>query len=234
MSERRFGVEIECGLNGAGWGGSETVRRSLRDAKIPVLSVGHDGSGVEVRTRVLKGDKGFEELKSVFDHLIKIGCYVETPPDGQHIHLEALEYKGVAGRDNRKRFIESYVNNRDNILPMIYKDRWTDDTNCAAIWEDVVAANKHDTTYGAKGWDINLYNLSRSSNKTTIEVRLHEGNLDFEKAKAWISFWQDFLDKIPLRKTPFPKYKGTLLDRVVTREDTKAKLKAAVEGYAHA
>lgn len=224
--ERTFGVEIECGHgNGAGY-----VNQRLDAKGVPVLSVGRDGSGVEVRTRVLQGTKGFKELNDVFRVLNEIGCYV-TYRDGQHVHFGGAEFHGELGTPARARLIESFVNNRHHILPFVDPYRHKNGTNCGDQWTRLVETNKHVEAFGAKGWDINLANLKRD--RGTIEVRLHEGNLEYEKAEAWITFWLNFLNAIAQRSTVIPAFSNvnSLFRSTKTREATKQKLLAAAEGY---
>src|SRR5512138_1933860 len=92
--ERGFGVEIECGHRD----GCDHVRASMQSAGFNMRSdyahggynVGYDGSGVEVRTPILRGKEGFRELKRIFKHLNDEGCYVTTR-DGMHVHHDAPE-----------------------------------------------------------------------------------------------------------------------------------------------
>lgn len=227
---RRFGVEIECGhSNGYRW-----VLNELRNKKIPHGSVGCDGSGVEVRTAPLRGEAGFRSLKKLMTHLVNIGCWT-AHADGQHIHIEARDYRDDPAA--RARLIESYIANRDNIVKFVdpYRRNYG---SCSNLWEsrnkkvrpDLLEGLKRGETY-SRG-DVNLSNL-RPNHTGTIEIRLHEGNLDFEKIEAWIRFWIDFLDRVKAAKRPLRSYvnDGTMFRGVKVDPAVRAKLKAAAKRY---
>lgn len=226
-AERRFGVEIECGHRG----GTATVSDRLRAAKIPHLDVGHDGSGVEVRTRPLQGKKGFRDLKKLLEHLQQIGCYVTTA-DGQHIHIEARDY--AADANLRARLIESYAANREHIVKFVAPYRRASYGSCSNIW---AGPNKNAHLERVKKGellgrgDLNLSNLGGS--KGTVEIRLHEGNLEFEKIQAWIHFWMDFLDRVKVSPKPLRPYVAphTLFRGIKVDPVMREKLKAAAKSY---
>ena len=235
--ERRFGVEIECGHpKGRDW-----VAETLRREKIPHRYVDWDGSGAEVQTEPLQGEEGFESLRTLMNFLLEIGCYVKKA-DGQHIHIEALDYR--ADKDLRTRFIESYLNNRDHIVQFIDPYRRDNYDMCANAWAGKpsphastqvnLAGLKAGIAFGSKGYDINMSNLKQGDGRGTIEIRLHEGNLDFDKAQAWITFWMGFLDHVKEVQEPLRKFKTPETMFVMSGVDPekRAKLKEAAERYA--
>ena len=230
-TERRFGVEIECGHPR----GTSGVITSLRKYRIPHEDVGSDGSGVEVRTRPLRGKEGFRKLKKLMDHLQKIGCYI-TQADGQHIHLEAKDYE--ADPELRARLIESYAANREHIIKFVdpYRRNYG---SCSNVWEgsrkkkpnqERLRQVKQGVLFG-RG-DLNLSNL-REGYHGTIEIRLHEGNLEFEKIQAWIHFWMDFLDRVKASDKPLRPYANehTLFRGIHIDPVMRAKLREAAKRY---
>lgn len=85
--DRRFGVEIEHG-NPAGW--LEVGKKVRR--KFPRWdNTGSDGSGVEVRSPILRGQSGLDELGEVMEFLTEIGGYV-SQSDGMHVHHDARDF----------------------------------------------------------------------------------------------------------------------------------------------
>jgi Putative amidoligase enzyme len=231
-AERRFGVEIECGYAG----GVPDLANKLRINKIPHQDVGHDGTCAEVRTRPLKGKQGFRSLKKLMEYLQSVGCYITTA-DGQHIHIEARDYAESA--DLRARLIESYAANRDHIVKFVdpYRRSYGSCTNLWAVnkkpHKERLDGVKKGEFYG-RG-DVNLSNLDLSDpySHGTIEIRLHEGTLDFEKTQAWISFWIEFLDRVKGSRKPLKEYKtpDTLFQGVKVDPVVRAKLKAAAASY---
>jgi len=235
FAERRFGVEIECGhKKGRAW-----VQKKLTDDKIPHYFVDYDGSGCEVQTHPLQGELGFAQLKVLMDYLKDIGCFVKKV-DGQHIHIEALDY--AKDKDLRYNFIKSYLTNRDHIVQYIDPYRRDNYEMCSNAWageysphetaQTSLDALKEGKAWGAKGYDINMYNLTPGG-RGTIEIRLHEGTLDFHKAQAWISFWQGFLDHIVKIQAPLGRFKSAdnLLRRAGVDPKMRAKLHEAAKQY---
>lgn len=107
VSERTFGVEIECtygqaplksGLRRDYEGRDSMLRRARQEIKAHkdfsgwAGNIGMDGSGVEIRSPILKGQDGIEEFKAFMDFLIEKGSSV-TNQDGMHVHHGAKDYK---------------------------------------------------------------------------------------------------------------------------------------------
>lgn len=109
VSDRTFGVEIECTYgarptgksdvyNRINWGERDPMRqRAIKDIKANkdlarwASNVGIDGSGIEIRSPILKGQEGIEELGAFFDFLIEKGSTV-TNQDGMHVHHGAEDF----------------------------------------------------------------------------------------------------------------------------------------------
>lgn len=238
---RKFGVEIECGNDDHN---PETVRKLFKEREIPITGVDYDGSGIELKTAPMPANnKGFEYLKTVFAVLNEIKCYV-TEDDGQHVHFEALDY--AQDKSLCARMIRSYLTNRDTIIQFIDPYRRANYEMCANAWAgeysphseahpNAIELLEKGRLLGSKGYDVNLANL-RANGRGTIEVRLLEGNLDFEKARAWISFWVGFLDTCKRAKRPLGKFGSddTLMNRIGVDSEMRQKLKEAAEKYGNA
>lgn len=224
LSQRRFGVEIECGFPG----GPNAVRTLLDKEKIKPLSVGADGSGVEVRSPVLKGTKGLDWLKECMQALRENGGYV-TLADGLHVHHEGTPgYKLTRNSSidtiTCLRLIHSWKNNNDVLDKFVARRRRTH-SYCAKVWKNgEYVKNAADGSYPGKYSDLNLRSLN--SSKGTIEIRLHEGTLDFDEADAWIRFGQAMLDLAAKSDQPLPKQKNpeALLNVLLESDDVKQRL----------
>lgn len=205
MRDRRFGVEIECGHPNGHVHVDGLLRRHLPQwfdgSWGPVrATVGVDGSGVEARTPPLAGKQGFEELRLAFQILLDDGAYV-TSRDGMHVHHDAPEFRAnpalivtaAKAWARNEQLIESFVNpiraNR-GACPRINQPRI--DT---AEYQVKHGANAHDV---ASHWGRGAINFGdlRQYGFGTIELRLHEGTLDFDTAEAWITFGQRFLNRV--------------------------------------
>src|SRR5512146_2291252 len=89
MTKRGFGVEVECGNYELNY---TQLPGLLKKASVPFKSVGFDGSGIEVRTKILRGAEGFRNLKDLFLYLNEIDCHV-AGCDGMHVHIDAPEFR---------------------------------------------------------------------------------------------------------------------------------------------
>lgn len=234
LSQRRFGVEIECGFPE----GCEAAHALLKREKIKPLSVGRDGSGVEVRSPILKGTSGLAWLKECMECLRENGGYV-TNSDGMHVHHEGTPgYKSIKFGTLQQtnliaciRFIKSWRNNDEWIDKFVQPRRRDLPWACAKVYKDAerIKAVEKGEPFPGKYSDINLSPLN--SSKGTIEIRLHEGTLDFEEAEAWIRLCQSLLDTAAKGTKPVPKQRSlnALLDLLIDSDEIKGRLVAKAE-----
>jgi len=194
-SQRTFGVEIECGNDNYG---THAMGIALAKAGIPLYNgVGHDGSGLEIRTPVLKGEKGYQALTKMMDFLNEKGCYV-TREDGMHVHIGAPELR----EDEKacRALAETWFCNQSIIGRMVSAHR----RNCIVQGTMVCAqiTKSEMETWGQTqrqaiksfGRKYKALNMSNIPIRNTVEFRLHEGCLDPRKAIAWIKFCQSLVE----------------------------------------
>lgn len=194
--KRRFGVEIECGFPG----GTDAVR-SLFHRELTYRSwyLGHDGSGVELKTPVLEAERGFEVLREAMERLKENGGYVTTM-DGMHVHHDAPEF--VHNAHKCLLLVESWHNNIRSIHQMVSPYRRS--SGACPHWRSSEIESLKDwanggSTFYASRNDLNLNALRRHG---SVEIRLHEGTLDPDVAIAWIMFGQRFIDDVLKRARP--------------------------------
>ena len=223
MRDRKFGVEIECGHR---TGNTARVRellvREVAEGNIDRRwvrsgSVGSDGTLVEIRSPILAGKAGFSELRKVMKLLTDTGGYV-TSYDGMHVHHDAPEF--VGNLELTRELVRSWVANRKNIEKFVARDRW--DNGACSAWSGeslnlLESAKKFGThreiLTTPDGYTYEKYfaygrrdlNISALEEHGTVELRLHEGCLDFERAEAWIRFGQAFLNKVANGKKAVPE-----------------------------
>lgn len=223
MSNRAFGVEIECYLpedmyrhvcncdfcseeyddvdavdsadnfladnNFHSWVGLTTHDDSLDSADY----------GVEIKSPILVGLEGFAELEKVFAALNRAGFWVDQSC-GMHVHHDARDF--VEDFELQKRLVESWMENQNLIDNMVAP--WRVGNGHCESWDDY---DFHDfvnqSGSGPRG-SLNMQNL-HYRDIDTIEIRQHEGTLNYEEAESWIKFGQSFLDSIAGRKSPLPK-----------------------------
>lgn len=86
--KRKFGVEIEHGNADKNY---VTVGEAVRKKFPKWTNTGSDGSGIEVRSPILQGQGGFDELGEVMEYLKELGGFVTTS-DGMHVHHDASDF----------------------------------------------------------------------------------------------------------------------------------------------
>lgn len=194
---RRFGVEIECGLP-RGTGQAEDLFsvdwEGHRDGEEEGWWVDSDGSGVEVKTPILRGEKGFEKVRWAMDLLKAEGGYV-TNADGLHIHHDAPEF--VSNPNLCLQLVNSWRNN-EPVIHQFVAPRRRQSSACPSWSQGYFEylerwARGESSVLSASRNDLNLASLRSHG---TIEVRLHEGTLDADVAIAWIMFGQRFIHEV--------------------------------------
>ena len=223
MNDRTFGVELEFNISsdrrpGGNYGGYDeghaAAEEAIRAAGLDHWTkenywMGSDGSGIEIRTPILSGQKGMNELKTAMDALKAAGGQCNTH-DGMHVHHGAPEFV-----DNKELMIlagESWINCRKFIVDFV-DPRRDAGYPCPNTWsaskiEKMKKAEAKGRMNGNTLWyncasggraDFNMSALYEHGN---IEFRLHEGTLDSDVAEAWIRFGQRFITTILKRGTP--------------------------------
>ncbi len=201
MRDRKFGVELEFATDGIG---REGIARELGRAFDSVGlrrwyfldRIHHDGSELELATPPLRGKTGFETLKFVMDKLSYLGCYT-TEEDGLHIHHDAPEF--TDNIDLCIRLVKNWKSNSHLIYQFVSPERthgyYEEDNGHWACpqWTDSAIHNL-EVRREIPHWDRNDLNLNALGKHGTIEIRLHEGTLDFNEASSWIQFGQKFID----------------------------------------
>jgi len=201
VTQRKFGVELEHGnrlyrhgevlsaLKGKGYPtGARTGVAIFRPPTCYTSTA--DGTGVEIRTPALQGVRGLEELEQVIRDLKDLGGYV-TAADGMHVHHQSRDFHRQW--DKLQDLAETWLTNRELIKQFVAIRRWTS-FSCSSISKDTVDRAIKNKMYNGFGrTDLNLAALPRHG---TIEIRLHEGTLDENKAVAWVVFGQAFIGTV--------------------------------------
>lgn len=215
ISERRFGLEIECGISG----NENAVMRRLQDEVGGEWDLDYDGTEFEIRTPIFQGEEGFSRLERTYA-IINDGGGFTTDMDGGHVHLEALDYTSYG---MLARLVRSWINLEPAIEGIVAPYRRGSYAACPKVWnKDRAKATYIQRNFTGRG-NLNINNIrSRISNGAssvdeygycdgcgerptycwcdtsppTVEVRLHEGSLNYEHMAAWIQMCQGLLDKV--------------------------------------
>lgn len=200
LSERTFGVEIECGIprhpdrTEYSYGRAIELFRNFEECGTWYVS--SDGSGVEVQSPPLEGKEGLLALGRAFQLLIDDEAYVSAS-DGMHVHHGAEDYK----RNPAKiiQLVRIWMANQDKINLLVSPMRR--DYGACPNWRPKdfntllrqAKALSPDAQFDGYIGRKNL-NVTAIGKHGTIEFRGHEGCLDLQTAADWIAFGQKFLD----------------------------------------
>jgi len=135
------------------------------------------------------------------------------------VHHDAPEF--VNDIDKCIQLVASWYNNRNIIYqfvdPLRTEDEYGEDRGYWACpkWHisEIRRFRRERELADYDRHDLNLISLLEHG---SIEIRLHEGTLNYEEAESWIRFGQRFIDSVVKRKTSV-KYTGTpetLLKRI--------------------
>ncbi len=201
--DRKFGIEFEFGLNLPATGphtyGSDNrdwhMKNILEECGVSDFRIGHDGTEWEIKTPPLSGPNGFKKVKRFLEGVLDRGAFV-TDSDGLHVHHDAPEFIDEPLRTLT--LVENWVENQAEIMKMVHRNRngrWA-----CPPWSiyDVdrfkqnIESNVEEPSQGFGRKNLNVSALRRHG---TIEVRLHEGTLNYEEVLSWVRFGQSFIGK---------------------------------------
>ncbi len=207
MSNRAFGVEIECYApdgNHDSWtnNGVDYTIDLLKDAgysdwaSLTTIDESlENGYGVEVKSPPLSGTNGYKYVKLMMNFLSKRNFWVDESC-GFHVHVDAPEFVGNSRLI--KKAVKAWMRNQELINNMVAQNR-TQNSHCEPWSQDDLMDLERclddyngDTESTHRG-TINVGSLSYHG---SIEIRQHEGTLNPEEAVSWIKFCQAFVDTV--------------------------------------
>lgn len=193
------------------WGGDEENSLGCEEAARLLYDNGFhawtenihpDGSGVEIPSPILHGIAGLYELREVMGLLKRNGFYT-SEQDGMHVHHDAPEFR--ENPELTARLVELWEENLPIIDRFVAPERrggyhWACSSYAASEdnWRKFKESKSLEDLHRDKFRSLNVIPLRWHG---TIEFRLHEGTLDFNKAAAWIKFGQGLLDRAVRSKT---------------------------------
>lgn len=208
ISERRFGVEMECITN------TNAFTEACRRRGITVLSRGYshvtpshntwmltpDGSlsytgrregfrTIEVVSPILKGQAGMEALKKVCEAHAEVGTIVNRTC-GLHVHHDAT----ALTLGQAKRIAHSYSNVQGIIDSLVAPSRRANNAYCGRLSPGDLRNIDAAITIGNMANNMGRYknvNIGHAYHThKTIEFRQHQGTVDYDKIAAWITLGQ--------------------------------------------
>jgi hypothetical protein len=188
--DRKFGIEFEFAMpirsDLSRWSSTRTnaFRNLLTENGLADFNIGHDGSEWEVRTPPLSGPNGFKRVKRFLEVILENGGYV-TGADGLHVHHDAPEF--IGNTPLTVKLVESWLRNQNEIMKMVHSRR--NNSSACPIWNWEAIDNLKIERISERR-NLNVRALQEHG---TIEVRLHEGTLDYEEVFSWVRFGQAFI-----------------------------------------
>lgn len=190
---RKFGVEIECNLQGGYHGDAASRLRSMIPTGWKVKSDGslNSTTGVEIVGPPLIGEQGLAQLRTVCDALVQVGATVDRRC-GLHVHHDVRDI----GREGLVHFVRSWAANQSLLDWLVSPSRRSgSDPYYCRSWTDSQLRNLSATrlTVGERYKTVNVHSFSKFG---TVEIRQHQGTLSFRKIEAWIKIAQAMLDAV--------------------------------------
>lgn len=226
VSYRAFGVEFEVEskeyLRQSARKLSKELQETMIDSKhslIDYIRAHHDGSlhkefGVEFVTTILRGDKGLKIIRQLTKILNKY--FITSNRCGLHIHLSVEDFDDKELIDlyyiyqNIQPILKYYVrkdrlsNKYCSKIPKLTKQTLSDIrkklTTKTFDNEEVVNAKKLKDIHTGKHWDG--INFSSIPEHGTLELRMMEGTLDYDKIVQWIKLHMRIIDWVKSNNNP--------------------------------
>jgi hypothetical protein len=215
---RRFGVEIEfngcsrwsvqaqidAGAFGRGW-------RVKSDCSVR-------GEGLELVSPPLSGEAGLDSVRQACSVLRGLGAQVDSSC-GLHVHHEARDL-GALGIARVARLWQRH----NHLTQWLIAPSRRNNSYCPPLSESDVTSIERNASRGSVG-GVGRYrdlNVSAFLAHGTIEIRSHQGTLNFRKIEAWIHLGQGFMDAAVECRQVSATGLRNLLQAVVADEDAQA------------
>jgi hypothetical protein len=240
VTGRKFGVEIE--FIGSNYELAQQMERLGLNVNMPgythrivagqwkIVTDASVYNGYELVSPPLKGARGLADLKKACEALAAAGCSVNSTC-GLHVHHDVSDLNVAAFG----RLFRAWHNNQPNTDMLVARSRrngrWSQSLREVEVArvetlpsvDRSVAANHF--RYTDRYRSLNVACFARYG---TVEVRQHQGTINFKKIAAWIAFGQAFVTLAKSNATvDRAPDTDTLLDRLVA----DGKLKGATATY---
>lgn len=242
MSNRKFGIEIEC--QGAD---RNAVIAALREVGVecidntdgrhggihttaPTWKIVLDGSvsrGFEMVSPILSGEDGLTQVRKVARVLAQCGAQADNSC-GLHVHVDArdLNVQSIVNVARRYARFESEI---DALMPRA-RNR---NQYCGSLrnvnFDRIVQEGIRGLSATERYLKVNLSAYARHS---TIEFRHHSGTTSGEKMENWIKFCTAFVDASVITETPVVAESPAIGTATVTAPAAAPVVVARVEPFA--
>ena len=142
------------------------------------------GEGGEIRSRILVGPNGVEELKMGFDVAREHGLV--NPSCGFHVHVGASDITGHGAL----LLLENYSNVQALINSVLPRSRHSTNQYCLPLPQNLRSLREDPYAHripilGSRYFVVNLESVTRHG---TVEFRQHSGTVSKKKGVAWTLF----------------------------------------------
>lgn len=238
LPQTPFGVEIECavprsyftGISGSDMYGYGGLIRSILQYGDFDFSVGRkdytkwsvhgDGgsydagyTGVEIITPILKGEAGLREVRRMMDALKAIGVKAGSSC-GMHIHIST---EGTTGQQ-RLNWYAAMLRYESFLHQITAPRRHGNRLDSANLKDDVKRVLDNAYYGGSPLKDMpngGMFGKSRRG-LNTVEIRLHQGTVDGEKATQWVRLML-YMRQNGMKQKPLPDRLGGKSDTAFRR-----------------
>ena len=219
---RRFGVELEFfGI------ARYTVETAIRNGDLPRgwrvksdPSV-HGGRGLELVSPPLSGDEGLAQVRTACEWLTANGGRVDRSA-GLHVHHDAADL----GAEGIARMARMYADNQSLINYLVSPSRRGHGYARPLTSGDVDYIDRSlgvgSGRYIAAPTRYLALNVTSFGRHGTVEIRQHQGTLNYRKVEAWIAFGQGLCDAAAEARTVNATGIRGLLDAIRVDEDNAA------------
>lgn len=182
------------------------------------------GNGMEIVSPPLRGEAGLDEVQVALRVLRSLGAKVNKSC-GTHVHHDVADLDV----DQFKRTVTSWFNNQPIIDGLVAPSRRahgdTQYTNPIREGE-LQRVLSCQTLREIRQCRIGRYrsmNIQAYSVHGTIEIRQHQGTVDFEKVRSWIKLGQAIIDQSKVETVPAASRVRDMLNNLGTMIDSTAK-----------
>lgn len=187
-STRRYGVEIECINASDSSHNNDTVFESKYDGSL-------DYSGCEFVSPVLQGDEGFEELRKMCK-ILSYQCAGIDNSCGLHIHIDLSDFNEV---ELSRLFY--FIQKLEPISRKFVAKNRTRNSFCDTSLAGLDFKTKYKNGFFQGLERYSAYNFSSYNHHKTLEIRLHQGTIDYDDIRNWISLHLAIVDYVKRRES---------------------------------
>lgn len=187
ISHRRYGIEIECVDAGGSSYSNDTSFQSKSDSSL-------DSGGCEFVSPILQGDDGFKELRKMCRTLSSNHASVNGSC-GLHIHIDLSDFN-----ETELARLFYFIQRLEPIVRKFVPSGRNRNTYCEYTLEKKEFSNNFRDGYFTGLQRYSAYNFISYNCNKTLEIRLHQGTIDYTEIRNWLSLHLAVVDYVKRRQ----------------------------------